>query len=106
ENVASLDFGEDAVKLAPDDVVILAVPPTVAAALVPGLQTPSEFRAIVNAHFRIEPPKDFPPMIGLVNATVEWIFAFPGRLSVTISGADRLLETPRDTLAETIWREV
>ena len=31
-------------------------------------------------------------MIGVLNATAEWIFAFPGRLSVTISGADRLLD--------------
>jgi hydroxysqualene dehydroxylase len=106
DKIVALDFGDDSVKLGSDDVVILAVPPTVAAALVPGLQAPSEFRAIVNAHFRITPPKDFPPMIGLINATVEWIFAFPGRLSVTISGADRLLETPRETLADTIWREV
>ncbi len=30
----------------------------------------------------------------------------PGRLSVTISGADRLLAIPRETLAYTIWREV
>src|ERR1035441_2560227 len=36
----------------------------------------------------------------------EWLFAFDGRLSVTISGADRLLDTPRETLAHTIWQEV
>ena len=30
----------------------------------------------------------------------------PRRLSVTISGADRLLETPRETLARDIWRDV
>jgi hydroxysqualene dehydroxylase len=70
------------------------------------LATPDEFRAIVNAHYAIEPPHNFPPMIGVINGTVEWIFAFPGRLSVTISGADRLMATPREQLAETIWREV
>jgi uncharacterized protein with NAD-binding domain and iron-sulfur cluster len=42
----------------------------------------------------------------VVNGTVEWIFSFPGRLSVTISGADRLMGQPREQLAETIWREV
>ncbi len=46
------------------------------------------------------------PVIGVINGTVEWIFAFPDRLSVTISGADRLVETPRETLAKTIWNEV
>jgi squalene-associated FAD-dependent desaturase len=104
--VESLDFGDRVEQLAPDDGVVLAVPPWIAAALVPDLETPSEFRAIVNAHFAIAPPAGMPPMIGVVNGTVEWIFAFPDRLSVTISGADRLLDAPRDQLAQDIWREV
>ncbi len=93
-------------ELAPDDAVVLAVPPLIARTLVPDLPTPDEFRAIVNAHFACPPPDDFPPMIGVINGTVEWIFAFPGRLSVTISGADRLMAQPREELAETIWRDV
>jgi squalene-associated FAD-dependent desaturase len=104
--VTALDFGRDALDLAPGDAVVLAVPPFIAKTLVPDLQTPDQFRAIVNAHFAIAPPRDFPPMIGVINGTVEWIFAFAGRLSVTISGADRLLSTPREALAEIIWREV
>ena len=36
----------------------------------------------------------------------EWLFAFDDRLSVTISGADRLMDEPRETLAEQIWAEV
>jgi hydroxysqualene dehydroxylase len=104
--VVALDFGDDVIRLVPGDMVILAVPPVVAADLVSGLDAPTQFRAIVNAHFRIDPPADFPAMIGLINATTEWIFSFPGRLSVTISAADRLLETGREELAYTIWREV
>jgi squalene-associated FAD-dependent desaturase len=104
--IASLDFGGETVQLAPGDSVVLAVPPWVAATLVPGLPTPTEFRAIVNAHFRIVPPPDLAPIIGVVNGTVEWIFAFPDRLSITISGADRLLDTPRETLAHNLWQEV
>jgi squalene-associated FAD-dependent desaturase len=104
--VEALDLGEQAVPLGPDDAVVLAVPAWVATSLVPGIDAPSEFRAIVNAHFRLRPPADVPPMIGVVNATVEWIFRFPDRLSVTISGADRLLDAPREELAGTIWREV
>jgi squalene-associated FAD-dependent desaturase len=103
---ASLDFGDATIRLGGDDRVILAVPPVVAAALVPELPAPDEFRAIVNAHFRIKPPDAMPPIIGVINGTVEWIFAFADRLSVTISGADRLVDTPRETLAQTIWREV
>jgi hydroxysqualene dehydroxylase len=103
---ATLDFGDESIGLGDDDRVILAVPPVVAAALVPGLTAPDEFRAIVNAHFKIKPPDTMPPIIGVINGTVEWIFAFADRLSVTISGADRLVDTPREELARTIWREV
>ena len=71
-----------------------------------GLDAPTEFRAIVNAHFRIEPPAEQPPILGVLNGTVQWIFAFPGRLSVTISAGDRLIDGPREELAKTIWDEV
>src|SRR5262249_46245306 len=105
--VRRLDFGrDDVVDLARGDAVVLAVPPYIAAALVPDLQGPAVFRAIVNGHFAIEPPPDFPPIIGVINGTVEWIFAFPGRLSVTISGADRLIAMPREELADKLWRDV
>lgn len=106
DRVAALDFGDEKLALGADDRVILAVPPVVATALVPGLDAPDDFRAIVNAHFRVVPPPGTPPIIGVVGATVEWIFAFADRLSVTISGADRLVDTPREALAKTIWDEV
>jgi squalene-associated FAD-dependent desaturase len=104
--VAALDFGADQVALGPDDAAILAVPPWAAASLLPGLQVPNAFHAIVNAHFKIEPPPGLPPVTGAIGGTVEWLFAFPGRLSVTISAADRLIDVPRDELAATIWRDV
>ena len=104
--VEALDFGGDNVTLESDDVVILAVPPYAASALVPDLKTPTEFRAIVNAHFRIEPAPYQPAILGLINSTTEWVFAFPGRVATTISAGDRLLDTPRDALARTIWSEV
>lgn len=104
--VSALDFGDEVTRLAPDDAVILAVPPHAAAALVPDLQTPQEYRAIVNAHFRVDVPAGAPPMIGVINGTVEWVFAFADRLSVTISGADRLIDAPRAELAQTIWQDV
>jgi hypothetical protein len=106
DRIMALDFGDETIALGAHDRVILAVPPVVAAALLPGITTPSDFRAIVNAHFRIAPPPAMAPVIGVINGTVEWIFAFADRLSVTISGADRLLDAPRETLAKTIWTEV
>jgi hydroxysqualene dehydroxylase len=104
--VTTLDFGEDKIAVGADDGVILAVPPVVAADLLPGLTVPTEFRAIVNAHFRVAPPANLAPITGVINGTVEWLFSFPDRLSVTISAADRLLDVPRDALARQIWDEV
>ena len=104
--VGALDFGRDSVMPAPDDAVILAVPPYAAASLVPALATPNAYSAIVNAHFRIETAAHLPPILGVLNATSEWLFALPGRLSVTISAGDRLIDVPRESLAQTIWQEV
>jgi squalene-associated FAD-dependent desaturase len=104
--VETLDFGADKIALDSDDVVILAVPPYAASALVADLKVPTEFRAIVNAHFRIDPAPYQPAILGLINSTTEWVFAFPGRVATTISAGDRLIDTPRDALARTIWSEV
>jgi squalene-associated FAD-dependent desaturase len=106
DRVGALDFGDAKVPLEKHDAAVLAVPPWAAAALVPGLQVPTEFRAIVNAHFKIDPPAALPALTGVINGTVEWLFSFPGRLSVTISAADRLLDTSREELAARIWRDV
>ncbi|AJP56858.1 hypothetical protein UC34_07355 [Pandoraea vervacti] len=104
--VEAIDFGDGPEALSADDAVVLAVPPNVAASLVPDLTTPDEYRAIVNAHYQVPPPPGCPPMIGVVNGVSDWIFAFDGRLSVTISGADHLLDESRESLALRIWEEV
>ncbi|MFZ0147801.1 MAG: hydroxysqualene dehydroxylase HpnE [Xanthobacteraceae bacterium] len=106
QRVEALDFGDEIVALGDADAVILAVPPYAAASLVAGLSVPNEYRAIVNAHFRIEPPAGQPPILGVINGTTQWVFAFPGRLSVTVSAGDALLDTPREQLARAIWAEV
>jgi hydroxysqualene dehydroxylase len=104
--ISKLSFAEETISLAPADAVVLAVPPRPAASLLPGLKTPTRFHAIVNAHFRYEPPRDQPPILGVVGGLVEWLFAFPQRLSITISGADRLVDKPREELAQAIWRDI
>lgn len=101
-----LDFGDAMVELSPDDQLLLAVTPPVAADLLPGLTVPDDFRAIVNAHFKTAPPAGAPLITGVVGGLVEWIFAFPDRISITISNGDRLLETPREDLAPRIWADV
>jgi hydroxysqualene dehydroxylase len=106
DRVGELKFGDDAIAIGPNDAVVLAVPPRLAATLLPGLKTPAKFRAIVNAHFRFDPPPGAPPILGVVGGLVEWLFAFPQRLSVTISNGDRLIDMPREELAQAIWRDV
>ena len=91
--------------LGADDYVILATPPWIAKDLLPGLTAPDEFRAILNVHFHVKPPRGQPAILGVVNAEIEWLFAFEDRLSVTISNADRLIDRPREQLAAQIWRE-
>jgi squalene-associated FAD-dependent desaturase len=104
--VTALQFSDGRDAVAPDDVVILAVPPWIATELVPELIAPDRFHAIVNAHFRLAPPRDAERMIGVLGGTCEWIFAFHDRLSVTISAADALCDEEREPLARRIWAEV
>ena len=63
-SVLALETGEAAMPVGARDAVILAVPPWVAADLLPGLTVPDEFRAIVNAHFRFDAPAGAPAMLG------------------------------------------
>ena len=104
--VTSLSFSDGEQAVGDGDLVVLAVQPWVAQDLIPGLTAPDEFRSIVNAHYAIAPPPGAEPMIGLIGGTTEWIFTFPDRISVTVSGADRLQDTEREELARTLWAEV
>ncbi|MCG6206514.1 hydroxysqualene dehydroxylase HpnE [Rhodopseudomonas sp. HC1] len=107
DRVGGLNFGgEHVVTVGPDDSVVLAVPPRPAASLLPGLNTPQKYRAIVNAHFAYPPLAGMPALTGVIGGVVEWLFAFPNRVSVTISNGDRLVDAPRDQLAAEIWAEI
>jgi len=86
--------------------VILAVPPWAAQSLVPDIAVPDAFHGIVSGHFKIAPPTGTAPITGVIGGTSEWIFAFPDRISVTISNADRLIEKDREELAVLCWRDV
>ncbi len=105
DRAVRLDFGDDTISLGQNDAVILAVPPNLASRLLPGLRTPTKFRAIANVHFLVDSGA-VPVMTGVVHATTQWIFSYPGRLSVTISAADALMQVPREELARKVWSEV
>jgi hypothetical protein len=106
DRVVGLTFGDGEQALGPLDSVVLAVPPWTAQELLPGLDAPDAFCAIVNAHFKVAPAAELPLIVGLIGGTAEWVFAFPDRLSVTVSAADRLLDIDTETLARLLWRDV
>jgi squalene-associated FAD-dependent desaturase len=106
DRVSALVFADDRQPLTADDRVVLAVPPTVAVELLPGLQAPDRFEAILNGHFRRRAPTGAPAILGVLNGLVEWIFCFDDRISITVSGASRWMDTPREELAGRLWADV
>ena len=104
--VAALRTTDGAVALDPADRVVLAVPPWVASALLPGLTAPDAFEAIVNVHYRLDFSPTAAGFVGLIGGMAEWVFEKPGHASVTISAANRIVDMPSDIIAQKIWPEV
>lgn len=105
ERAVELDFGDRTEKVG-EAAVILAVPPWVAADLIPDLIVPTRFCAILNAHFAIAPPPGAPAITALLGATAQWVVCHDNRISVTVSGADDIIDQDREALALQIWAEV
>jgi squalene-associated FAD-dependent desaturase len=104
--VTELEFNSGTITLSEDDSVVLAVPPLTTAALLPGLEVPSESRAIVNGHFKLEREADDLSFLGLIGGTAQWLFVRGDIVSVTVSAADTLAEQPAEDIARTLWSEV
>lgn len=104
--VAGLDFGDRPAALDDGDTVVLAVPPLAAAGLVPGLEVPGEFRAIVNSHFRLESKIEGFSFLGLSGGLGQWLFVRGGVASVTVSAADDLAEEDNASIAGRLWADV
>lgn len=102
----ALVFSNDTIELAVDDIAILAIPPASASSAMPGLTVPDDFRPILNLHFKEGRGSTLHAMTGVTGGLSEWVFAYPGRVSVTISNAGRLIDLPREELAQTVWGEV
>jgi hypothetical protein len=105
-NAKELELADRRIELSSDDRVILAVPPWIATSLLPYISSPDQSSAILNAHFRAKAPLGAPEMIGVIGGTAEWVFVFPDRISVTVSGADAIIDRDRADLAELLWRDV
>lgn len=90
----------------PVEAAVLAVPPWVAADLLPGLQYPNEFQAILNIHFAIDAEPGPTGFVGLIGGTAEWVFVKRGHVSVTISAANRMVEMDAEAIANAVWPDV
>jgi hydroxysqualene dehydroxylase len=90
----------------PVEAAVLAVPPWVAADLLPGLQAPGEFQAILNIHFRVDADPGPAGFVGLIGGTAEWVFVKRGHVSVTISAANRMVDQNADAIAAAVWPDV
>ena len=103
---SSFGSGDGRVEVAPGDTVVLAAPPWVAAALLPGLTVPDQFESIMNVHFATAGEPGVAGFIGLIGGTAEWVFVKPGVVSVTVSAANHLVDLPAETIAARVWPDV
>ncbi len=106
EKISSLEFGNDAVTIAPGDVIVLAVPPRCCVFHFARTEDPREVPRDRQRAFPLRSAGQHAADDGVIGGLVEWLFAFPQRLSITISDADRLVNTPREELARAIWRDI
>ena len=106
DHVSTLSFDEGDEALERDTAILLAVPPSTAARIVPDLIAPNEFRPVVNAHFRAFAPQHTPPFIALLGGAAQWVFRKREVLSVTISAGSQFVDMPASQLAELLWPEV
>jgi hydroxysqualene dehydroxylase len=102
----ALEFDGGAETLGPADALVLAAPAWFARELLPGISTPTEFRPIVNLHFKAASPAGAPRILGVIGGTAEWIFAFEDRIAVTISAAVEAANENREALAARVWADV
>lgn len=107
--VRGLMLAEGPVALGPEDILVLAVPPTRAAELVPGLTVPEDGEPILNAHFRLDHPPPIGggevPLMGVLGAATQWIAVRGPHVSLTISAAGAFAEDDEAALLPRLWAE-
>ena len=86
--------------------VISALPPGEAKRLLPELEVPVEFNAIVNVHYSIERVHRADSFLGLIGSPAHWVFIRGDVVSVTVSAAGALADEPAERIAALIWADV
>ena len=106
-SVSELKFGDDTIAIGPGDAVVLAVPPRPAAALASGPEDAVEILGDRECAFPLRSAER--TCLRFSGWSVDWsngCLPFRSGLSVTISNADRLVDMPREELAQAIWRDI
>lgn len=111
--VSSLAAGGETIAIAPGEPVVSAAPPAACAGLFPDIETPTDYRPIVNLHYvvgsvaggGIALPGGL-PLLGVIGGTAQWLFLRGDVLSVTISAGAAEADLPHDRLAGTVWTEI
>ena len=106
DRVTLLEFNTGTIELGEDDSIVLAVPAVSAARLVAGLKVPSESRAIINGHFKLNKRYKNLSFIGIIGGMAQWLFIRGDVASVTVSAANYLVEKPTEYIAQALWGEV
>jgi squalene-associated FAD-dependent desaturase len=103
--VSAIETDSGTVPVA-DGAVISALPPGEAQRLIPGLEAPDQFNAIVNVHYRVERSEDAHRFLGLIGSPAHWVFTKGDVISVTVSDAGDLANEPAMRIASRIWADV
>lgn len=106
--VNALSFPEGTLRVAPEDAVVLALPPDICNDIWPEAKAPTVARPIVNAHFRMDKPVSLPwesPFVGVVESETHWVFVRDNIVSLTISAGDALADKPNWEIANLLWAE-
>ena len=106
DTVRALDFNGKAIEVGEKDWVILALPAWFIRELLPEVPTPTDFRSIINAHYRVDVPADKDGFTGMIGGYAEWVFVRDGVASVTISCAERHKDIAVRDMAALVWKEV
>jgi hypothetical protein len=108
ERITRLVFDSETIELGANDKVVLATPWVVARGFLPELpELPAS--PIVNVHFRLEtppPPPNELGFLGLLGGTGEWMFVRGDVISVTISGAAKVIDLAGEDIAALVWQDV
>lgn len=109
DRVTALRVAGDAIPVAPQDAVILAVPPHALDGLLPEAAPDFTYSPILNAHFLWPQSgmfREAMPFLGVIGGTAQWIFFHEGCISTTTSAAGHWVDMDEDALADLLWQDV